>query len=56
MNYLDILQSFNDVLYKLFGLIDTVLEFQIYINTKRSENDEHDPKQEIYFDGKFFVQ
>lgn len=37
MNYLDILQLVNDLLYKICGLTDYTLELQVFINMKRNE-------------------
>lgn len=37
MDYLDLLQIINNILYKINGLTDKTLELQVYINMKRNE-------------------
>lgn len=57
MNYLDILQTINNILYEIFSDKDFVIDIQIYINKKRFERNEPDPNSVIlYDDGKPFVQ
>ena len=47
MDYLDLLQKINDILYKICGLTDKTLELQVYINTKRNEMDIPDKREII---------
>ena len=57
MNYLDILQTINNILYEIFSDKDFVIDIQVYINKKRFERNEPDPNNVIlYDDGKPFVQ
>lgn len=37
MDYLDLLQIINNILYRINGLTDKTLELQVYINIRRSE-------------------
>ena len=52
MTYLDFLQRINDLLFRVFGLNRVTLEFQIKINSKRSEKDIVDEKKVFVFDDK----
>lgn len=47
MDYLDLLQKINDILYKICGLTDKTLELQVYINIKRNEMDIPDKREII---------
>lgn len=48
MNYLDLLQSFNNTLYNIMGdKCILSLKIQIWINSKRFEKDLVDPKEII---------
>ena len=47
MDYLDLLQKINDILYRICGLTDKTLELQVYINTKRNEMDIPDKREII---------
>lgn len=48
--YLDLLQIINNVLYKVLGTSDIVINCQIYINQKRNEKDKVDVKEIILYD------
>lgn len=37
MDYLDVFQLINNLLYSVFGLNEITLEIQVYINTNRSK-------------------
>ena len=55
--YLDLLQNINNILYKILGASDIVIELQVYINQKRNTNNNIDSKEIIlYEDDKPFVQ
>lgn len=51
MNYLDILQKINDLLFAFLGDNRITIDFQVYINEKRFINDKVDVKNLI--DGEF---
>ena len=54
---LDTLQKINNFLYDMFGLKNFVLKFQIYINTKRAEQNKPDTTKFIIKDeGEIFSQ
>ena len=50
-NYINFLQKINNLLYSVFGDKDFVINFQVFINTKRHENDETDISEIIASDG-----
>lgn len=50
-NYINFLQKINNFLYSVFGDKDFVINFQVFINTKRHENDETDISEIIASDG-----
>lgn len=52
MDYLDLLQQTNNIIYRLFGLTDYTLELQVYINMKRNETDTCDYTEIISSDDK----
>lgn len=58
MDFLDLLQKINNMLYNVLGLNDLTLELQVYINTQRNKRDIHDPTEVVYVDenNKEFVQ
>lgn len=47
MDYLDILQSLNNILYSIFGDRKFVINFQVHINEKRFELDKIDVNEII---------
>ncbi len=49
-NYINFLQKINNLLYSVFGDADFVINFQVFINTKRHENDETDISEIIASD------
>ena len=49
-NYINFLQKINNLLYSVFGDKDFVINFQVFINTKRHENDETDISEIIASD------
>lgn len=49
-NYLNFLQKINNLLYSVFGDKDFVINFQVFINTKRHEKDETDISEIITSD------
>ena len=49
-NYINFLQKINNLLYSVFGDKDFVINFQVFINTKRHENDETDMSEIIASD------
>ena len=51
MDYLDILQKINDLLFAFLGDNRITIDFQVYINEKRFINDKVDVKNLI--DGEF---
>lgn len=54
---LDTLQKINNFLYNTFGLKGFILNFQLYINAKRSEQDKPDKTKFITEDdGQIFSQ
>ncbi len=55
MNYLDILQKINNILYNIFGDKKFVINFQVYINQKRFKLNKTDATEIIIEDddGKF---
>ena len=55
MNYLDILQDINNILYSIFGDKKFVINFQVYINQKRFKLNKTDATEIIIEDddGKF---
>lgn len=50
-NYINVLQKINNLLYSVFGDKDFVINFQVFINTKRHKNDETDISEIIASDG-----
>lgn len=55
---IELLQAINNILYKIFGAKDFVIDFQVKINTMRYEQNKPD-KNEIIVeeeDGSVFVQ
>lgn len=48
--YLDLLQKINNVLYKILGASNIVINMQIYINKKRHENDKVDKNEILLYD------
>ena len=57
MDYLDVFQLINNLLYSVFGLNEITLEFQVYINTNRSKFNITDKTEIILNDeGGGFVQ
>lgn len=49
-NYINFLQKINNLLYSVFGDKDFIINFQVFINTKRHENDETDISEIITSD------
>lgn len=47
LDYLDLLQKFNNLLYGLLGDRDIVIGIQVYINNERHELDLHDKNELI---------
>ena len=47
MDYLDLLQKINDLLYRLLGDSNFVIRIQVYINRERHELDLHDENELI---------
>ena len=50
MEYLDLLQKMNDILYTIFGDKGFVIDIQVFINGKRFENDKVDKKEVVYME------
>ena len=48
--YLNLLQDINDILYKMFGASDIVINIQVYINKKRNAKNQVDDKEILLYD------
>lgn len=48
--YLNLIQKINDILYKILGASNIVIEMQIFINKKRCDKDKVDKNEILLYD------